>query len=489
MVKHPPTPPPILIAFWLANLAFLLRFADRDGYEGDDLNSILPMAHLTAAKQGLLLIYRYAWQPLSYELGALIWRIFGKPEAVFLMAPVAGAATLGLLLWWLWREGRSPVPLGTALIALLAIPELWYSSLYYNSTILGMPLLATALLLIRGQGGIAHMLGAGVLTGLAILMRIDFILICPLLAVAAWSQSGRPSRPIVVAVGVVTTLAITAAIGLLDLQEVVRIQTMSAAEIRDKAALPGWDLRTKIFVLTIALSPVGWIMLAVGLPATFVNAARRRDGRLLIWGIAALPAAYPLFSLLSPKYVLPVAPFLLLLFVRVQEQATTWLIDRWRILLRGGLLIAAVTPIFLSISLSGKAPFLLPGLEPSRPIGTHDGPRGYGGYLWQLMATDSSSKQSDAQYAAADLARNLLEGPHRNILLVGGENYFDRGGIAWRHLQLILARRGIHGVLVAPHVLLFDLGTGRRLILARKPLAMEGNDYVVDLSGSDGNAL
>ncbi|MBT2187928.1 hypothetical protein [Sphingobium nicotianae] len=81
--------PALVLLFWLANLAFLLRFADRDGYEGDDLNSILPMAHLDAAKQGLLLIYRYGWQPLSYETAAALWRTFGTPDAVFLSAPCA----------------------------------------------------------------------------------------------------------------------------------------------------------------------------------------------------------------------------------------------------------------------------------------------------------------------------------------------------------------------------------------------------------------
>ncbi|OJY71720.1 MAG: hypothetical protein BGP16_14120 [Sphingobium sp. 66-54] len=486
MIRHLQRPGALIILFLLANFAFLLRFADRDGYEGDDLNSILPMAHLDAAKQGSLLIYRYAWQPLSYEAGAIIWRLFGTPNAVFLMAPAAGALALGLMLWWLYREGRSPTPFLMALIALVGIPELWYSALYYNSTVLGMPLLASALLLARGGGGIVHAAVAGLLTGFAILMRIDFILICPLLAMAAWPRGAGLTRPIAVAAGVVAVLIGAAAMGLLDFEEIVRIQALGAAEISAKSTMAGWDLRTKIFVLTVTLSPVGWLLLLIGLPCLLTTAARKRSWRALGWCATALPALYPLFSMLSPKYILPLAPFLLLLFVRTQEVVTEWLAGRWQPWLRGGLIAAATTPIILSVSPMGHAPFLMLGLTPLRPIGTHDGPRGYGGYLWQMIATDAQIERTAEQRAAAQLEQNLLTGTPRRMQILGGENYFDRGGIGWRHLQLALEKRDIHGTLIAPHTLLFDLGPGRRIVLAHAPLAMTEGYETIDLRENAG---
>lgn len=481
-----------LLLFWLANLAFLLRFADRDGYEGDDLNSILPMAHLAAAKHGLLLIYRYGWQPLSYEVGATVWSIFGTPTAVFLLAPVTGASAIALLLWWLWREGRSGSAKMNALIAviaLLGIPEFWYSSLYYNSTILGMPLLAAALLLVRTDRSIVRPILAGILTGLAIMLRLDFILICPLLAVAAWPHGKGLSRPVVLALAVIATLLVGFAAGLLDLPEIIRIQAASIAEIHNKAHMPGWDLRVKLFVATVSLSPVGWLLLLGSATLVIPDAARRRDWRALAWLAATVPATYPIFNILTPKYILPLAPFVLLFFVRTLEAMEARFTVNWRARVRDGLSVVAITPIFISISLFGHAPYLVPGLAAIRPVGTHDGPRGYGGYLWQMMATDGPSSKTEKQRAAALLAQYLSSPAGKSLIVLGGENFFDPGAVGWRHLQLILEKRGIHGRLAAPHELIFNVRAGRWLVLAdAMPAALPGGPYrMIDLRSPSDN--
>ncbi|MBT2187927.1 hypothetical protein [Sphingobium nicotianae] len=261
----------------------------------------------------------------------------------------------------------------------------------------------------------------------------------------------------------------------------MRIQAMSTAEIRDKAHMPGWDLRMKISVLSIALSPAGWLLLAGG-GLVFIDGLRRRDWRAFAWVIAALPAIYPVLNILSPKYLLPAVPFLLLLFVRAQELAMAWFAARWQALSRAGLIAVTILPWLASLSLVGHAPFLLPGLSPVRPVGTHDGARGYGGYVWQMIRTDAAPLEAGNRPGAQALARDLASGATPRLLLLGGENLFEPGGMGWRHLQLILERQGIHGVLVAPHVLNFDLGRGRRLILARDMPAMATSGYrIIDL--------
>src|SRR6185437_6068829 len=116
-------------------LIFLAIFADRDGYDGDDLNSILPMLHLQEAKRGDLLSYRYHWQPLYYEIGSAAFKLTRTPSTIFLLSPIAGAISLLLLLLIVWRDRSSAFEFTKSLIAILAIPELWYSGLYSNSTI------------------------------------------------------------------------------------------------------------------------------------------------------------------------------------------------------------------------------------------------------------------------------------------------------------------------------------------------------------------
>src|SRR5262249_3420479 len=159
------------------------------------------MFHLEEAKQGSLVIYRYAWQPLSYELGAAIYRLTHAPALVFLLAPICGAASLALLLAVNWRDGGmdggSMGGLGgflAGLIVLLAIPELWYCGLYYSSTVLGLPFAVGAYAMSRSRPAAGGVALAGLLVGIAILMRLDFLLACPALAWIAWQRDRSPAR-------------------------------------------------------------------------------------------------------------------------------------------------------------------------------------------------------------------------------------------------------------------------------------------------------
>jgi hypothetical protein len=452
--------------FLLVNLAFLTVFGDRDGYEGDDMNSVVPMAHLAAAKQGLLLIYRYAWQPLAYEVGALVWRLFGTPTAVFVSAGVTGAVALAILLLATLKEAEGR--LWIALVALLAVPELWYTALYYNSTVIGFPLEALAILLLAHDSCRRSAAIAGIAMGLAILMRMDFVLVCPLLAVLAWWRTRDLLRPGVLAGAVVAVLAAGFLLGWLQPAEIARIQHASAAEIAARAHQPGWDWHLKLGVFTILLSPIGWLLLAIGVPAALLATWRARGAAALLWPVAALPALYPLLSLTSPKYAVPLLGLAPLIFVHAQDAA-----GRLFRYATPAIAVLLTVPIFVSISLYGYAPFVEPALLATRPVGTHDGARAYGGYLWQMIATDGPAAITDEQRRGWAIADAFLA--EQDMRVVGDEDFFRKGGIAWRNAQLALEKRGVHGELVAPHQLLFRAG-GHSLLLSRDPVAAPSLD-------------
>lgn len=452
----------VLAAFLLANLAFLLRFADRNGYEGDDLNSIVPMFHLADARAGLLLIYRYAWQPLSYEAGAALYRLTGSPEALFLLAPIAGAVALALLLRQGWDAAEGRHRLLAAIAVLLAVPEFWYSGLYYNSSILGLPFLAGAILLVRGRGSAAAMLAAGLLAGIAILMRMDFVLACPLLAALAWARQRRLLPVVVLALAVLAALLIGWIGGWLEPPALIDTYRASNAEILQKSADPGWDLRAKILTWTVLLSPVGWAILALGGPPALLRSLRADGPGTWLCLIAVLPMLVPMKDLLSVKYALPLLAFAPLILARCLAAIASLLPPR---LSAPGLAIAGGAGFaILSISLFGHAPYVEPRLMPSRMVGTHDGARSYGGYLWMMMALDGPAAQDPAQREADRLAARFLAGPGPDMAILGGENVFDPGGLGWRHVQLRLEKAGVHGALAGPHRLLFT-HRGRRLWL------------------------
>jgi hypothetical protein len=74
--------------------------------------------------------------------------------------------------------------------------------------------------------------------------------------------------------------------------------------------------------------------------------------------------------------------------------------------------------------------------------------------------------RSEQQLAADRILSEFLNPVGQDIVIGGEEGYFFPGGIGWRHLQLELERSGIHGTLVAPHQLQFNLND-RRLTLVR----------------------
>ncbi len=455
----------VLLAFFLVNLAFLSFFCDRDGYEGDDLNSVVPMFHLAAAKQGALGIYRYAWQPLSYELGAAVYRVTHWPDAIFLLAPPCAAASLSLLLLMLWRD-RKASTLVASLVVLLAIPELWYSGLYYNSTVLGLPFALAALWLLRSRRSIPAAMVAGGLAGIAILMRLDFVLACPAFAVTAWSADRSIRRPFALALAVVTVLAAAGMIGWLEPEQILLTYQENAGEIAAKSADPGWDLRTKLFVASVALSPLGWGILLLGAPDVILQTLRRDRLLFLAWTAAIGVVAFPVRTLLSVKYIVPLlmfvpfflAPALTAIELRTPEGQ------------RGLLLPAAVAATCLltifSFSLTGTPPYLHLGLLAMRPVGTHDGPRSYGGYLWQMATVDRFVPRPEAQLAADCIVAALKSGGP-DIVVAGAESAMLPGGIGWRHVQLALERAGYRGALIAPHQIRFDV-EGRRLTLSNQ---------------------
>ena len=249
------------IGFGLLTLLALALGANLGAFEGDDINSVVPMLHLQEAIAGDLVIYRYAWQPLSYQLGAAILSVTGHPDWVYLCAPLAAAVTLTLILITIQKQARRTHPAWVFPALLFLLPELFFSGLYFNSTILGLPFLAAAtLLILSGSERLWRMLTAGLLAGVAILMRIDFVLACPMLAAIAFGTGNRIRQPLAIAAGVMTMLVFGLVSGLLDLPAMIEVYRTSSEEIAQKSNQPGWNLHTKLWVASAALHPLGYLL-------------------------------------------------------------------------------------------------------------------------------------------------------------------------------------------------------------------------------------
>jgi hypothetical protein len=451
--------------FLLVSVVALMALADRNGYEGDDLNSILPMIHLDQAKRGELLIYRYGWQPLAYEVGAAVFGITRTPSTIFLLAPIAGAVSLTLLLLTAWDDKRSWSGLGKALIALLAIPELWFSGLYFNSTVLGLPFACAAMLLLRWSAGPASFL-PGFLLGIATLMRLDFGLTVGVFSLLAWKQNRSLREVLLFNCAVFATVGVSYFAGLFNPREILDIYAASTREMADKAQSPGWDLRTKLGVLSVLVSPLGWVILILGGPVAALRCYREGKIASLAWVVAIAPVCLSLPNLLSVKYALPLLMFFPAILVEClssTERAVSAPLWKWPLFISGA---ATVGLLFFSASFYGRPPYLVLETRPSREVGTHDGTRSYGGYFWQMLAVERGAEPTPHQEFAQKVLGELREVNGPDIVVAGDENFFNPGGAGWRDLQLSLEADGIHGSIVAPHTIQFELN-GRRLTLIR----------------------
>ena len=125
-------------------LAAAFYAGNRRGWEGDDVNLLFGIASLDlVGRDG---VYRYAWQPLSYEALAPLARRLANPFDLSYLANALGVAGLVLLVALAARllRGR-PGPRLTAAVLVASVPELWITALYFHTTALALPFFVGAL--------------------------------------------------------------------------------------------------------------------------------------------------------------------------------------------------------------------------------------------------------------------------------------------------------------------------------------------------------
>jgi hypothetical protein len=209
-----------------------------------------------------------------------------------------------------------------------------------------------------------------------------------------------------------------------------------------------------------------WVILILGGPIAALRWFQERKITSLVWVAAIAPVCLPLPNLLSVKYAVPLLmffPAILVACLSSAERAVSAHLRKWPLLISG---VATVALLLFSASLYGRAPYLMLGTRPSREVGTHDGTRSYGGYFWQMLAVERGAEATPHQKFAQKVLGELREVNGPDIVVAGDENFFNPGGAGWRDLQLSLEADGIHGSVVAPHTIQFELN-GRRLTLIR----------------------
>ncbi len=430
-----------------------MLFGDRHGFEGDGLAMLFGMNQFEIL--GRAGVYRYHWQPLSYELLALLAPLLSKPFALTYVAQAFGGAGLALLYLLLARMLRNILfARCMALVLTLCISELWVTTLYFNTTALALPFITGGLLVMHQactpkiKPRAMALSGALIATGC--LFRLDFAVFVPVLLVLPrfWASQSRLRLFMAFAAGGLATAAVFLA--------------WQPHFITDAAAIAqrygeGEFSVTMVYRLKIVLFAMGPALLVLPVlwwatrPWKSGTSALPFDRNWLLWWVALLPTLVPLRNLYSGKYLLPFFLGLLLLVAqavarncRATRSTSIQLSAHGR--QQAGVIFAAGSLACLALigvptaSALKKSPLTAWAADPL-VVGTHDGARSAGAYLSYLVQLDSFALPQSSVRFYKQLSEVVNLCRYDVTVLMSPVEKYGRNTWSWGWLPLYLMQQ------------------------------------------------
>ena len=288
------------------------------------------------------------------------------------------------------------------------------------------------------------------------MIRFDFILIAPFIFMFRYLFLKKISDVIVGILIFCVGLYISIVAGLLVPEKILAVYDLAREEIILRSSEPGWDLRTKIFVATTVLSPIGWGVLIAAIFWCFKTKVAWKP--LALGVICLMPMLFSARNILTPKYMIPAFAVAPVLVVMLWSRVVTLWSAKFRDWLSLCLVIMTIGLLIFSIEPTNAPPFLKVSVTDNRQIGTHDGARSWGSYFWQFRRVAATKSKEDE--LADELLKYFEKPGSLNVVLVGDENFFSSGGVAWRQLQLQLERKGFSGRVVEAGRIEFKVPSG-----------------------------
>jgi len=143
---------------------------------------------------------------------------------------------------------------------------------------------------------------------------------------------------------------------------------------------------------------------------------------------------------------------------QILERSVLRASERSMRLVSWGTALAGLLAALVSIEPAKRPPFLRATATDPKPVYTHDGNRTFGAYAVALRNVGLDDSAEPGWKAAHLLFDSLATGTGPDLWIVAEDSSFQAGRMSWRYLRTLLARRGIHGALIAPHTFRYDLG-------------------------------
>ncbi len=291
---------PLIAIALISGLAVF--FGDRVGFEGDDLAIIEGATNFDLKPSDTL--YRFPWQPLGYFAAHWLTQHGVTPLVLTYLPNVLGAIGIVLLAEALSQIVRVRGGIWIAYCLVLAVPELWITILYFNTTALGLPFFCAAFLLLaipahNERRWFWQVAASAASYAIACLFRLDFATASLALVLIVYSQT--PARKwsasfLFMVVSGVIGLAVLLSLGVEPTKILV---TLKQFEGEPQSA------RRSVLICILAILPL--VLMA---PFLLREIMRRKWPHLspIFWtliALSALPMLYPLKALYSAKYLIP----------------------------------------------------------------------------------------------------------------------------------------------------------------------------------------
>lgn len=377
-----------IIIFYIIVLLFFLFFGDRVGWEGDDIDQLDGIINFSY--KGKDLVYRYYWQPLTYQLNLGLNYLLNRPKFLFFIPQIIGAANISILLIAIYTFSKKRLNLILCFCFLIIFPEILFCSLYYNSTVFAMfPMSITILLLfwkkntikVENLWNIFRYFVIGITSTLAIFFRLDFLLSIPLLwYFMLFDDSLEQEFKKRLKVYYVYALTSSSLLVLFSFTDIFNIKKIIYITTSHHEGINTWTIQQSLANLFSITNLFIWIILIISLIYFILIKVRNKDWKIVLLILCILPLFYPIPSLTSPKYLMPGIIFLPFfcasIALKIKSRLNT---NKFKALILGFISLSFFLQI-VTIQFVFRIPFIEITSSPNY-IYTHDGIRVSGGYL------------------------------------------------------------------------------------------------------------
>ncbi|MGP0129506.1 MAG: hypothetical protein ACTMUB_09685 [cyanobacterium endosymbiont of Rhopalodia musculus] len=403
-----------IVIFYIIILLFFLFFGDRVGWEGDDIDQLDGIINFSY--KGKNLVYRYYWQPLTYQLNLWLNSWLKHPRLLFFIPQIIGAANISILLMAVYIFSGRRLNLILCFCFLIIFPEILFCSLYYNSTVFAMfPMSITILLLFWTESPIKakkiwnyfRYFAIGITSTIAVFFRLDFLLSLPLLWYLMLFDDSLEQKIeqrlkfyFIYILTSFSLLAIFSFTDILNLTKIIYITTSHHEGVNT------WTIQQSLTNLFSVTNLVIWIILIISLICLTLTKIKNKDWKLVLLILCVLPLFYSLPSLTSPKYLMPGIIFLPFFCASTTLKIKSKLDkNQFQSLVFSFITLSLFLQI-VAIQLVPRIPFIEITANPNF-IYTHDGIRVPGGYLKGY--NEVKKAQINSSHRPIKFARKMAE--------------------------------------------------------------------------------